>query len=59
MRFEATLTDTRKVTVTVPGKVGEMSHVIEVSRIGQKLVVAKPQFPADTVIVDRPKAFTD
>ncbi len=32
VRFEATLTETQKVSISVPGNLGEQSHVLEFSR---------------------------
>ena len=32
MRFEAILLDGQKVTISVPGKLGEQSHILEKSR---------------------------
>jgi hypothetical protein len=46
VRFEATLTEAQKVTITVPGRLGESSHVFELTRTGGKLVVASPE-PTD------------
>ena len=39
VRFEATLIEAQKITITVPGKLGEISKVIELTRVGSKLVV--------------------
>ena len=43
VRFEATLTEAQKITITVPGRLGEKSHVFELTRAGDKLVVASPE----------------
>ena len=43
VRFEAVLTESQKMTITVPGKLGEMSQVFELTRTGGKLVVASPE----------------
>ena len=42
VRFEATLTDTQKLAISVPGKAGEPSQVFEMSRAGRKLVIGQP-----------------
>src|SRR4051794_3843259 len=47
VRFEATLAELQKLSISVPGKLGEQSHVIEISRAGGKLVVVRsPQLSA-------------
>jgi len=43
VRFEATLMDAQKVTISVPVKAGEKSHVLEMSRTGDKVVFSDPQ----------------
>jgi hypothetical protein len=53
VRFEAVLAEAQKVTISVPGKLGEMSHVLELSRAGGKLVVSEPQLPP--VVVANPQ----
>jgi hypothetical protein len=42
VRFEATITDTQKLMISVPGKLGQPSQVLEMSRASNKLVVAQP-----------------
>ena len=54
VRFEAVLTESQKMTITVPGKLGETSHVLEMSLAGGKLVVASPQASADAVVLASP-----
>ena len=54
VRFEAILTESQKMTITVPGKLGETSHVLEMSRAGGKLVVASPRASADAVVLASP-----
>jgi len=56
VRFEATLTETQKMTISVPGKLGEMSHVLEMSGTGGKLVVANPQAPVNEIAIASPPA---
>ena len=58
VRFEATLTETQKMTISVPGKLGEMSHVLEMSGAGGKLVVADPQPPINEIAIASPPAST-
>ena len=40
VRFEATLLDGQRVTVSVPGKLGEPSYGLEMMRLHQRLVVS-------------------
>ena len=54
VRFEATLIETQMITITVPGKLGEISHVIEVARVGNRLVVG-PQTPGKELKVAEPQ----
>ena len=55
VRFEATLTETQKMTISVPGKLGEMSHVLEMSGADGKLVVANPQPPVTEMMIASPQ----
>jgi hypothetical protein len=48
VRFVGTLTESQTLTISVPGKVGEPDQEIEVSRVGDKLVVSRPS-AADTI----------
>jgi hypothetical protein len=43
IRFEATITEGQKLTITVPRSLGELSHVVELRRVDGKLVIAPPQ----------------
>jgi hypothetical protein len=54
VRFEATLLDGQKVTVSVPGKLGEHGHAIEMMRSNSKLVVGPSSIGPDTVVIARP-----
>jgi hypothetical protein len=47
VRFEAILTETQKLSISVPGKLNEQSRVLEISRAGDKLVIARPQTSND------------
>jgi hypothetical protein len=58
VRFEAMLTETQKMTITVPGKLGEKSHVLEMSRAGDKLLVAHPQDSVGAVVLATPEIST-
>ena len=40
VRFEAVLTETQAIRISVPGKLREMSDVLEISRVNGKLVIA-------------------
>ena len=54
VRFEATLLDGQKVTISVPGKLGEQSHAIEMMRSNSKLIVGPSSMASDTVVDARP-----
>jgi hypothetical protein len=45
VRFEATITERQKLTITVPRRLGEQSYVVELLRVDGKLVIA-PLEPA-------------
>ncbi|TIM28513.1 MAG: hypothetical protein E5Y63_19615 [Mesorhizobium sp.] len=57
VRFVATLTENQIVAVSVPGKVGESDQIIEISRVGGKLVVSP--HPIDGIVVSTPKLAID
>ena len=42
VRFEATLADHQSFTISVPGKLGEQSEVLEISRAGNKVIMSHP-----------------
>jgi hypothetical protein len=42
--------DAQKVTISVPGKAGEKSQVLEMSRTGDKVVFSDPQPVEDSKI---------
>ena len=54
VRFEATLLDGQKVTVSVPGKLGEHGHSIEMMRSNSKLIVGPSSMESDSVVDARP-----
>jgi hypothetical protein len=43
LRFEATLADQQRLVISVPGKLGGQSTVLEVLRAGDKLILSRPQ----------------
>ena len=60
VRFEATLLDGQKVTISVPGKLGEQGQVVEMTRLHKRLVISEPHPPEAAPlpkvnIVTRPK----
>jgi len=55
VRVEATLIETQKMMISVPGKLGEMSQVLEMSAAGGKLVVANPQAPTSEIAIASPQ----
>jgi hypothetical protein len=54
VRLEATLLDGQKVTVSVPGKLGEDGHSIEMMRSNSKLIVGPSSMGSDSVVDARP-----
>jgi hypothetical protein len=42
VRFEATLGENQKLSISTPGKLGEQSDIVEISRAGDRLVVGPP-----------------
>src|SRR4029453_12141594 len=50
VRFEATLAEAQKVTISVAGKVGEKSRSFEISRVGDKLTIVEPQLVIDDAV---------
>jgi hypothetical protein len=59
VRFEATLAETQKMTITVPGRLGDMSHMIELTRSGGKLLVTGPELPTNNVELASPEPSVD
>jgi hypothetical protein len=57
VRFVATLTENQMVALSVPGKLGESDQILEISRVGGKLVVSP--HPIDGIVVATPKAAVD
>src|SRR5215468_2715889 len=48
VRFEATLADAQKMTISIPGKPGEKSRIIQISRTGGKLMLFEPELSQET-----------
>lgn len=53
VRFETTLADNQRLTISVPGKFGEPGEVLEISRAADRLVVSQRQPAANALVVDR------
>src|SRR5262245_27541246 len=54
VRFEATLRDGQKMTISVPGRLGEPIHAVEMTRLHSKLTVSKaPHSPPEGIIANR------
>src|SRR5262245_15171601 len=51
VRFEATIVGNQKLLISVPGKLGGQSDVIEIARAGGRLAIAPPP-PASARIVE-------
>lgn len=43
VRFEATLAENQRLTISVPGKFGEPGQVVEIFRTGNRLIVSPRQ----------------
>jgi len=54
VRFEATLADKQKLIISVPGKLGEQSIALEISRAGDKLILSRPQALEEELVVSPP-----
>jgi hypothetical protein len=50
VRFEATLAEAQKLTISVPGRMGEKSRSFEISRVGEKLTVLEPQLMIEDAV---------
>ena len=51
LRFEATLAEGQKLSISVPGNLGEKSHVVDISRDAGKLVIGAPRHASTEVVV--------
>jgi hypothetical protein len=49
LRFSTTLVDNQSATISIPGKLGEAGHSLEISRSGDKLILTEGGSPADDV----------
>src|SRR5215475_4473803 len=48
VRFEVTLADAQKMTISIPGKPGEKSRIIQISRTGSKFMLFEPELSQET-----------
>jgi hypothetical protein len=55
LRFEATLADNQRLVISVPGKLGEQSIALEISRAGDKLILSRAQALEEELAVSRPQ----
>jgi hypothetical protein len=58
VRFETTLLDGQNMTISVPGKLGEPIHAVEMTRLHSKLTVlqpphSEPRPPTEGIIATR------
>jgi hypothetical protein len=56
VRFEATLTPTQNLSISVPGKLGEQSRVFTISRAGTALVIEPMPIPKEELVVAAPSS---
>lgn len=42
LRFETILADKQRLTISVPGKLGEPSQALEISRAGDRVILSRP-----------------
>jgi hypothetical protein len=56
IRFEATLAGSQRLTISVPGKIGELGQAIEIARAGNRLVISNPRAAANQVVFIDPQA---
>jgi hypothetical protein len=59
VRFSATLAENQSVTISVPGKSGEPSQALEISRVGDKLILAKAERGAEETYNGRAHAMAE
>jgi hypothetical protein len=59
VRFETTLADKQKLTVSVPGTLGDKTIALEIARAGDKVFVSRPQVFDGSLVMARPQAPTD
>ena len=56
VRFEATLADHQRLTISVPGKLGEEGEGLEIARSGETLILSRPAALSKALVVARPQA---
>lgn len=59
VRFEATLADKQRLVISVPGKLGEQSIKLDISRAGDKLMLFHTGAPDGKLVVSSPQPPTD
>jgi hypothetical protein len=42
VRFETILADNQRLTISVPGKLGGLGEVLEILRVGDKIILSRP-----------------
>jgi hypothetical protein len=55
VRFESTLAENQRLTISVPGRLGEEGRMVEVSRSTNKIIVSYPQPLPDRVVATEPE----
>jgi hypothetical protein len=50
VRFEATLADKQRLTISVPGNLGAKSEALEISRAGDRLILTRPQAREESLV---------
>jgi hypothetical protein len=50
VRFEATLADKQRLTISVPGKLGEKSMALEIVRAGDRAILTRPQAREESLV---------
>jgi hypothetical protein len=56
VRFEATLQGTQNLSISVPGKLGEQSHVFVVSRAGAGLLIEPTPISKEELVIAAPSS---
>ena len=56
VRFVVTLAESERITISVPGQLGQLSHEVDISRENGKLIVSS-RVPAGDLISAGPHAF--
>ena len=50
VRFEATLSDKQRLTISAPGRLGEKSTALEIMRAGDKLILSRTQAREESLV---------